>query len=308
LRELAAGGEDDPDRFAALTAARLVAAAEHLPQPHRIELTWGIVLHPMPTRALPPATHTNAYLVGDGEMALVDPGSGDPADLDTLAALIDSLAKDGRRLTRILLTHAHPDHIGGVEAMRARYGVPVLGHEAIGGEVRLDATLADGDTVALAPGSDGRDWTLRVVHTPGHARGHLCFFHERTGALLSGDHVVGTGTVVIDPPEGDMTDYVASLEKLLALPVRSIFPAHGSPAGAAQRRLRALIAHRRERRTRVLEALAAEPRTLAELLPIAYPDVREELWRWAERSLLAHLLELEREGRAVRDGEGWRRG
>jgi len=299
LRELSAGGDD--------VAARLVAAAERLPQPHRIEIAWGIVLQPMPTRALPPATHTNAYLVGDGEMALVDPGSGDPAELDALAALVDALAADGRRLTRILLTHAHADHTGGVEAMRARYGVPVSGHAAIADTVRLDDTLADGDTIALAPGADGRDWTLRAIHTPGHARGHLCYFHERTGALLSGDHVVGAGTVVIDPPEGDMTDYVASLEKLLALPVRSIFPAHGSPAGAAQRRIRALIAHRRERRERVLGALAAAPRTTAELLPLAYPDVRPELWRWAERSLLAHLVELERQGHAARAGEGWRR-
>jgi glyoxylase-like metal-dependent hydrolase (beta-lactamase superfamily II) len=259
----------------------------------------------MSTRPLPPATHTNAYLVGDGEMALVDPGSGDPQEVDTLAALIGSLEPDGRTLTRILLTHAHPDHIGGVEAVRQRYRVPVLGHPAIAEHVRLDAELKDGDTVALS--SPNADWTLRAIHTPGHARGHLCYLHERTGALLTGDHVVGAGTVIVDPPEGDMIDYMASLERLASLPVRTLFPAHGSPSGAAVRRIRALLAHRREREQKVIGALSGVPRPLSELLANAYGDTPQRLWPYAERSLLAHLLKLEREGRASREGSGWRR-
>ncbi len=298
LRELAAG-EDG-------LAARLDAASRRLEQPQRIELEWGIVLHPMPTGALPPATHTNAYLIGDGEMALVDPGSGDPRELEALAALIASLQADGRTLTRILLTHAHADHVGGVETLRRRYRVPVLGHHAIAEQVPLDAELADGDTLTLA--SPTADWALRVIHTPGHARGHLCYLHERTGALLTGDHVVGSGTVIIDPPEGDMADYMASLERLAALPVRTLFPAHGSPSGAAVGRIRALLAHRREREQRVFEVLSGVPRAPAELLGLAYADTPQTLWPYAERSLLAHLLKLEREGRASREGRGWRRG
>ena len=298
LRELARGENG--------LGERLMANAEHLPQPARIELAWGIVLHPMPTRALPPATHTNAYLIGDGEMALVDPGAGEPAEVETLAALIAILEADGRRLTRILLTHAHPDHIGGIEPMRQRFHVPVFGHHAIAERVRLDGELADGDTVALA--STAADWTLRAIHTPGHARGHLCFLHERTGALLSGDTIVGAGTVIIDPPEGDMADYIASLERLAALPVRTLFPGHGSPSGAAVRRIRALLTHRHEREQQVNEALGPAPRTLAELVAIAYADTPQSLWPYAERSLLAHLIKLEREGRAASEGEGWRRG
>ena len=295
LGEIAAG-EDG-------LAARLAAAPQHLPEPHRIELSWGIVLHLMPTGALPPATHTNAYLVGDAEMVLVDPGSGEPQELETLAALIGSLAADGRRLARIVLTHAHADHTGGVEVLRERYHVPVLGHHAIADRVRLDAELADGDAIALA--SPNADWTLRVIHTPGHARGHLCFLHERTGALFSGDHVVGSGTVIVDPPEGDMADYMASLERLASLPVRTLFPAHGSPSGAAVRRIRVLLAHRREREAKVVEALSGVPRPLTELLASVYADTPQALWPYAERSLLAHLLKLEHEGHASREGDGW---
>jgi len=171
--------------------------------------------------------------------------------------------------------------------------------------VRLDGTLADGDRLELP--SQGTSWELRVIHTPGHARGHLCFFHERTGALLTGDHIVGSGTVIVDPPEGDMADYVASLERLAALPVRWLFPAHGSPQGAAQRRIRALIAHRLEREQRVLESLSGDPRPPGELVPAAYSDTPRDLWTYAERSLLAHLIKLEREGRAAREATGWRR-
>ena len=228
LREIAAGETG--------LAARLAALPGRMTAPPRIELSWGIVLHPMPTKALPPATHTNAYLVGDAEMALVDPGSGEPGEVEALARLIDSLAADGRRLTRILLTHAHADHVGGVTALRERFWVPVFGHAAIAGQVRLDGELADGDVVRLS--SLGGAWDLRVLHTPGHARGHLCFFNERTGALLTGDHITGSGTVIIDPPEGDMTDYVASLERL----------AVGGGAAAHQ------VAHRASSRARAARA------------------------------------------------------
>jgi len=285
-------------------ARRLVDAPARAGTPPRIELKWGIVLHPMKTKPLPPATHTNAYLVGDDRVALIDPGSGEPAELEALESIVARLAADGRTLDRILLTHAHPDHIGGVAALRERHGVPVFGHAAIADTVRLDGTLKDGDVVAL-PSRDG--WDLEVIHTPGHARGHLCFFHRRTRSLLCGDHIVGLGTVIIDPPEGDMADYIASLERLAGLGVETLFPAHGSPQGAAPRRIRALIAHRLERERKVAEALDGEPRSLAALVERAYADTSRELWPYAERSLLAHLLKLEREGRAVRTGETWRR-
>lgn len=295
LRELEDGGEGLHQRLAAGPTANA----------RRIEIEWGIVLHPMKTRPLPPATHTNAYFVGERDVALVDPGSDDPEELESLFALGDALAAEGRRVRMVIATHHHPDHVGGIEAARARYRVRVAAHQGTAPHVRADVAFADGDWIPL---DGGAGWNLRAIHTPGHTRGHLCLFHPRTGALLTGDHIPGgSGTVIVDPPEGDMAAYVASLEKLLPLGVRTLFPAHGSPQGGAARRIRGLIAHRLERENRVVAALAGEPLALGELVPIAYADTRPELWLYAERSLLAHLLKLEGEGRARREGERWRR-
>jgi endoribonuclease LACTB2 len=298
LEELAQG-EDD-------LAERLAMAPENAGRPvRRIELKWGIVLHPMKTRPLPPATHTNAYLVGEREMVLIDPGSGDPDEIEELSRLIEALGQDGRRLKLILLTHHHPDHVGGVEAVRARYRVPVGAHRETASHVGADLMLKDGDEIQLASGTG--DWTLRAIHTPGHARGHLCFFHPRTGSLFTGDHITGGGgTVIIDPPEGDMAAYVASLERLLKEPIGTLFPGHGSPQGAAARRINWLITHRREREAKVLAALTGNAEPLSALVARAYADTPHELWGYAERSLLAHLLKLESEGRAHREGDRWR--
>jgi glyoxylase-like metal-dependent hydrolase (beta-lactamase superfamily II)/8-oxo-dGTP pyrophosphatase MutT (NUDIX family) len=300
LLALAEGGE--------ALAERLASAPERARTPvRRIELLWGLVLHPMRTRPLPPATHTNAYVVGVSDVAIVDPGSDDPAELEQFFALMDHLIADGRTPQVILLTHHHPDHIAGVEAVRARYGIQVAAHAETARHLRVDVELSDGDRIPLGAGRGG-DWTLRVVHTPGHAPGHLCFLHERTRTLLTGDHVPGgSGTVIIDPPEGDMKDYVASLERLGRLDLEFLFPAHGSPQGAAYRRIAGLIAHRRERERKVLEALERAPHSPGALVERAYADTPRELWGYAERSLLAHLIALERSGHAARDGEGWRR-
>lgn len=289
-------------------AERLADAPRRAAEPARlIEMQYGIALHAMKTRPLPPATHTNAYFVGESEMALVDPGSGESEALAELFAVADLLATQGRRVAAIVVTHHHPDHTGGVAACRERFRAPVAGHAALGAHLALDRTLADGDTLALAAGVGA--WDLRVLETPGHTRDSLSLWHERTGALFCGDLVPGgSGTVVIDPPDGDMAAYMASLERIAALPARTLYPAHGSPAGAVARRVDALAEHRRARERKVLAALSAHAAaTLAELVPHAYADTPRELWSWAERSLLAHLLWLEARGEAVREGERWRR-
>jgi glyoxylase-like metal-dependent hydrolase (beta-lactamase superfamily II)/8-oxo-dGTP pyrophosphatase MutT (NUDIX family) len=286
--------------------ARLAQGPELASYPvRRIEFKWGVVMHPMKSRPLPPATHTNAYLVGEREMALIDPGSGDPDELEPLFALVRVLEAEGRRLKLVLLTHHHPDHGGGCDAVRERWRVPVAAHAETARHVRVDRLLADGETIALAPGL-GR-WDLRALHTPGHARGHLAFLHERTRSLFSGDLVTGgRGTVILDPPEGDVAAYLASLERLLGEPVETLFPAHGTPHGALRSRLRWLIEHRRRREAQVLAALGEEPRETALLLETVYADTPRELWGYAERTLLAHLLKLEAEGRASRADGAWR--
>lgn len=299
LRALAQGEER--------LAERLAEGPEVTGRPaRRIEMQFGVVLHPMRTRPLPPARHTNAYFVGAREVALVDPGSGEESELESLFALAGVLEAEGRRVTLVIVTHHHPDHRGGVEACRARFGARVAGHTALSPHVRLDVALGDGDVVQLAPGDPA--WDLHVLSTPGHTRDSICLWRPASRALFCGDLVPGgPGSVIIDPPDGDMGQYLSSLERLAALRPETLFPAHGSPQGAAVRRIRKLIEHRRGREARVLAALGPEPCPLADLLTEAYDDTPRELWGLAERSLLAHLLLLEREGRAARAGDRWRR-
>jgi glyoxylase-like metal-dependent hydrolase (beta-lactamase superfamily II) len=171
--------------------------------------------------------------------------------------------------------------------------------------VAVTRTISDGETVH-AGGA-----TLRAVHTPGHAPGHLVFVDERTGAIIAGDMVASVGTIVVPPDDGgDMGLYLASLERLRAKRPAALLPAHGPPiagADAADDKLAFYVKHRLEREARVVAALGSEPRTVAELVPPAYPDVPPTIYPLAAHSLLAHLEKLGREGRAVRDDDGrWR--
>ena len=287
-------------------AARIAQGPERAATPvRRVEMQWGVVLHAMPTKPLPPALYTNAYLLGETEMALVDPGSGEPEHLRDLFALTDHLASEGRKVTMIVVTHHHPDHTGGVTACRERLGARVVGHRLLAEHMKLDVVVKEGDVLPLAPGLN--DWTLRVLETPGHTRDSISLWQPKRRALFCDDLLPGgPGSVVIDPPDGDMRAYLSSLERCAALEPLTLFPAHGSPSGAAVRRIRALIAHRLEREGKVLAALDVGPRPLEDLVPRVYDDTPRELWGWAERSLLAHLEKLERDGRAERAGDGWR--
>ncbi len=270
----------------------------------RIELQWGVVLHPMRTKPLPPATHTNAFLIGESEMMLLDPGSDDPGELAQLFTAIDALAAEGRKLALVVLTHHHSDHTAGAKACRERYGARVVGHRLLGERMALDLAVKDGDWLPLVPGIG--DWNMQVLHTPGHTQDSISLWHPRTRTLFCGDLIPGgPGSVIIDPPDGDMGAYLGSLARVAALAPRTIFPAHGSPQGAAVKRIHKMIAHRKEREALVLAALDANARPAAALLEQSYPDTPRELWAYAERSLLAHLLLLERDGRAVRSGDAW---
>jgi glyoxylase-like metal-dependent hydrolase (beta-lactamase superfamily II) len=254
---------------------------------------------PLATHTLPPAFTTNAYLLGTGEAVLVDPGSPLDAENERLERALTAVRERlGRRVTAIWLTHHHPDHIGGVERLRRFLGVPVLAHSAtaerLAGRIAVDGTLQDGERIVLA---GEPPFPVRVVHTPGHARGHLCFLAEAHGSVLAGDLVAGLGTIVVDPPEGDMDAYLASLDKLAALSPRTLFPAHGPAIQDAVGKLREYIAHRLWREERVAAAWERGLRTPNEMLATVYDDVPKEAHPLAERQILAHLDRLRKVGR-----------
>ncbi|WP_242371603.1 MBL fold metallo-hydrolase [Anaeromyxobacter sp. SG26] len=268
----------------------------------RIEFQEGFFLAALRTPTIPPATHTNAWLVpaGDG-LAVVDPGASDPAEQAALLATLDALAAEGRPPRAVWLTHVHPDHTGAVARVAERYGVPVLGH-------RLAAGRVPGG-VEVRPVRDGEllGGRFRVLETPGHAREHLAFLDEDTGALVCGDMVSTLSTIVIDPPEGDMAEYERQLERLRALGPRTLYPAHGPPAPAAPERLGAYLAHRHAREALIAAALDEAPRSLSAVTALAYADTPPAALPLAERSCLAALQKLASEGRVTQTGEGWRR-
>jgi ribonuclease/clavin/mitogillin len=267
----------------------------------RVEFQRGLFLAALRTPTLPPATHTNCWILdlGGGELAVVDPGSPHPEEQARLEAVLRDLEEDGLAPREIWLTHAHLDHVGGVGALCARRGLLLRAHpETLARLPRPGAArpVQDGELLAER---------YRALHTPGHARGHLAFLCERTGALIAGDMVSTLSTIVIDPPDGDMVDYLCSLARLRDLGPRTLFPAHGAPSQGAVEKLEEILVHRREREEKVLAALAV-PGTLLEVTTRAYTDVPAFMHQVAARSCLASLEKLAREGLATFDGERWR--
>lgn len=268
--------------------------------PRRVEFQEGVFHQPLRTPTLPPATHTACLVLSvEGGMAIVDPGSPYPEEQAVLERLLDELAAEGRPPRAIWLTHAHPDHVGGVARLRARYRLPLRAHADAAR--KLPAEAGPAEPVADEELLGGR-W--RALHTPGHADGHLVFRDERSGALLAGDMVSTLSTIVIDPPEGDMARYLASLARLRALEPRTLYPAHGAPAPDGLRALDEYIAHRHAREAKVVAALARGG-TLAEVTARAYDDTPPAVYPIAERSCLASLQKLRAEGRATDSGGRW---
>jgi glyoxylase-like metal-dependent hydrolase (beta-lactamase superfamily II) len=240
---------------------------------------------------------TNTYVVGESAPIVIDPGPGDEQHLRRVVAAC--LAPP----TLIVCTHSHPDHSPGAAALAAEFGIPVLGRPAPDDGYQDPSylptrILEDGDCL---PGDVG---VLRALHTPGHASNHVCLLLESEGLLFTGDHLMSGSTVVILPPDGSMREYLRSLERLLAEPLRALAPGHGSRIGDACAEIERVIAHRLARERRIVESLAARgPATVVELLPDAYRDVPVALHLLARHSLLAHLIKLVEDGRARRDGD-----
>jgi glyoxylase-like metal-dependent hydrolase (beta-lactamase superfamily II) len=252
------------------------------------------------TPTLPPAAHTNTYVVGPqrGGQAVIDPGTPYPDQQSVLNDAIAAETDAGRPLSLILLTHHHGDHVGGATALAQRWGVPIAAHAKtaarLAGRVEITRLLADGEVLD--------EFAITCVHTPGHADGHLCFEHG--AASIVGDMVAGLGWILIDPVEGNMADYLRSLEQLLARPPVTLLPAHGPMIADGPSKLREYIRHRTLREDRVLAALAGKQADVAALLPEVYADTPKLLWPLAERSLRAHIDKLVREHRVRESAPG----
>ncbi|MEY3014532.1 MAG: hypothetical protein RIT45_3267 [Pseudomonadota bacterium] len=266
----------------------------------------GLLRLPLRTPTLPPATTTNHVLCGRDRAVIVDPSCPDAAGLDRTVALCRLLQEQaGWRWDAIVLTHHHRDHIAMAEPLARAMAIPIRCHAAT---VPLLPFVAQGDIedddVVAEVGHD----VWRALHTPGHAPGHLALLRQgpdRPGAVIVGDLIAAEGTILIDPRDGDMALYLASLERVAAAEPRLAVPAHGGVLHDPITVLRGTAAHRLAREARVFEALGDTPRTDDALLPEAYGDTPRRLWPIALRSMRAHLLHLAAQGRAVQHAEGW---
>jgi len=243
---------------------------------------------------------TNTWILGEKEIAVLDPG---PASPRHIGNIVDQAPGEVRW---VLVTHTHLDHSPGAALLAELTGASLIGPPPPPGDRQDPSFCPD-----MQP-EDGQEFdlgafALRAVHTPGHASNHFCWWHAPQGVLFTGDHIMQGSTVVIAPPDGDMSAYMASLDRLLGLPIRAMAPGHGRWIEQPDQEIRGLIAHREKREGEVVSAMRAlGPAALEAILARVYDDVPQRLHPVAAFSLEAHLLKLEREGRAARDGASWR--
>ena len=248
---------------------------------------------------------TGTYVVGEGKVAVIDPGPDLPEHIE---ALLMDLA--GEEVTHILVTHTHRDHSPAAAAVKASTGAPTYGFGPHAGGKRGDAGVEEGGDwdfvpdIVIGDGGEivGDGWRFEAVHTPGHTSNHLCFALPDRGVLFSGDHVMGWSTSVIAPPDGNMAAYMASLDKLLARRDAVYWPTHGPAITDPQAHVRAFVAHRREREAGIVECISAGVETIEAMVERLYAGLDPSLKRAAGRSVLAHLIDLRERGLVACDG------
>lgn len=267
--------------------------------------TAGIRLIALRTPTLPPATHTNAWVIGRQRVTVVDPPS---PWADEQARLLAALDRAGVEVDRILLTHHHPDHVGGVEALvaaGAARGRPISVYAHAETLARIGV---EGIAVDVAEPWLTDDGAFELHHTPGHAPGHLVIVDPRDRAAIVGDMVAGTGTILIGPDDGDLGEYLASLERMRTLRLTRLIPSHGPTLVDADATLARYIAHRHMRSAALVEALGvAGPASVEALVPLVYGPLDPHTAVVAALQLFAHLRWLRGEGVVRAEGEGWTR-
>jgi len=253
-------------------------------------------------------TGTQTYLVGGGDgVAVIDPG---PDLAEHVQAILAATA--GERIIAIACTHTHRDHSPASRSLAAATGAPIIGCAPLAiaddgprADAAFDFDYAPEEALADGQVIEGEGWTLEAVATPGHTSNHLCFALAGEGVLFTGDHVMGWSTTVIAPPDGDMTAYFASLDKLLKRDDQIYFPAHGPAVEKPHSHVRALIAHRRMREKQILKRLSEGKGEIPAMVAEMYADIDPRLHGAAGRSVLAHLRDMEQRGMVRAEGETW---
>ncbi len=254
-------------------------------------------------------TGTQSYVVGAGsDVAVIDPGPNDPVHIEAIMETVGEA-----RIAAIMCTHTHRDHSPAAAPLAQRTGAPVVGcaplvlksdrpraDEAFDTTYAPDRVLEDGEQMR------GEGWTLTTVHTPGHTSNHLCFALEESKALFTGDHVMGWSTSVVIPPDGDMGDYLRSLERLMARDDAVYHSAHGAAITKPQQLVRGMIGHRRQRENQILRLLGEAARPIPEFIPAMYKGLDPRLITAAEMSVEAHLIDLEKRGMVAKSEGVWR--
>lgn len=269
--------------------------------------SFAIPRHAARTPTLPPATHTNSYALGEREVLLVEPATPYEDERRLWIEWARGFTSRGQRLVALLLTHHHADHVGGAEFFADALGLPIWAHAETAArlpQLAIARLLADGDVLELA-GPTPQRWD--VLHTPGHAPGHVCLFEAALGAVVVGDMVASEGTILIAPGDGDMARYLVELRRLEALGARVALPAHGGPIEQPSASFAHYVRHRLMREAKILGAIRALGAAgVDELLALSYDDVPREIWPLARLSQQAHLDKLLAEGQVERDDDRYR--